>query len=247
MLGMATYSRFTIFNKLKIEGSEYLMDLPETNVMFVSNHQTYYADVMALYHVFCSVKWKFKDTIDYPLYFLMPRVKSYYVAAEETMKDSGFLPKLFSYTGAVTVKRSWRAKGHDAQRGLDTEAPDKIRKALESGWVVNFPQGTTKPYAPVRKGVANLIKTFKPLVVPVVINGFRRAFDKKGIFMKKRGTTLSIRFKQPIYFDDSYSIDEIHQIITKLIEQEPERKPNFEHLEKKEDLGGDENDLKINK
>lgn len=227
ILAFFTYSRFNITNKLKIEGTEYLLDLPDRNVMFISNHQTYYADVMALYHIFCSVKWRFKDTIRYPLYFLLPRANSYYVAAEETMKDSGFLPKIFSYTGAVTVKRSWRAKGQEVQRGADRNAPEKIQRALEFGWVVNFPQGTTKPYAPVRRGVAHLIKEYDPIVVPVVINGFRRAFDKKGLRFKKRGTTLSVKFKPPIRFDKSYTIEQIQVEIARLIEQEPERAKMF--------------------
>jgi 1-acyl-sn-glycerol-3-phosphate acyltransferase len=230
VLGLATYSRFNILNKLRVEGLDYLRELPQTNVMFVSNHQTYYADVMALYHIFSSVKWQYKDRLNTPFYFLTPRARTYYVAAEETIKDSGWLPKVFAYAGAVTVKRSWRAKGTDAQRGVDMEAPEKIRKALSSGWVVNFPQGTTKPYAPVRKGVANLIKEYNPIVVPVVIDGFRRAFDKKGLKLKKLGTTLHIKFKQPIYFDESYTLEEIHGIVTKLIEQEPERSPNFERM-----------------
>jgi 1-acyl-sn-glycerol-3-phosphate acyltransferase len=230
VMGLATYARFNVLNKLRVEGMDYLRELPQTNVLFVSNHQTYYADVMALYHIFCSVKWQYKDRLNNPLYFLTPRDKTYYVAAEETIKDSGWLPKIFAYAGAVTVKRSWRAKGQDTQRGVDMEAPEKIRKALTSGWVVNFPQGTTKPYAPVRKGVANLIKEYNPIVVPVVIDGFRRAFDKKGLKLKKLGTTLNIKFKQPIYFDESYTLEEIHGIITKLIEQEPERSPEFERM-----------------
>jgi 1-acyl-sn-glycerol-3-phosphate acyltransferase len=227
ILAVVTYSRFNITNKLKIEGAEYLLDLPDRNVMFISNHQTYYADVMALYHIFCSVKWRFRNTIRYPLYFLLPRANSFYVAAEETMKDSGLIPRIFSYTGAVTVKRSWRAKGKEVQRGADRHAPEKIQKALEYGWVVNFPQGTTKPYAPVRRGVAHLIKEYNPIVVPVVINGFRRAFDKKGLKFKKRGTTLSVKFKAPIRFDESFTVDQIQEEIAKLIEQEPERAKIF--------------------
>jgi len=222
VFAVGTYARFNIINKLKIEGTEYLMDLPDKNVLFISNHQTYYADVIALYHIFCSVKWRMKDSIRFPIYFLLPRVKSFYVAAEETMLESGFLPKIFTYAGAVTVRRSWRSKGEDVQRGPDRQAPEKIKKALEYGWVINFPQGTTKPYAPVRKGTAHIIKDFKPIVVPVVLNGFRRAFDKKGLRLKKRGTTLSVRFKPPIVFDDSYTIEQIKEEIARLIEQVPE-------------------------
>ena len=218
-IGTFTYGRFNLVNNMKLKGTEYLLNLPNKNVMFVSNHQTYYADVIALYHVFCSVKWRFRNTLKLPLYLLVPRANTYYVAAEETMKDSGILPKLFSYAGAVTVKRSWRHKGENVKRGADTEAPDKIAMALKQGWVVNFPQGTTSPYAPLRKGTANIIKQLQPIVVPVVIDGFRRAFDKKGFFFKKRGTTLSITFKEPLHFSSEESIDNILDRLAKVIEQ----------------------------
>ncbi len=217
-LATVTYGRLNIVNKLKVEGTENLQDLPSTNVLFISNHQTYFADVIAFYHIFASVKWKFKNSVNWPIYMLYPRVNTYYVAAEETMK-SGLIPKLFSYTGAVTVRRSWRAGGQNVSRGADIKAPQKIKQALEHGWVVNFPQGTTSPYAPVRKGTASMIKSYKPIVVPIVINGFRRAFDKKGLFFKKRGTVLTVKFKTPIQFNDDVTVEEINAAIIKAIEQ----------------------------
>ncbi|MEM6299216.1 MAG: lysophospholipid acyltransferase family protein [Bacteroidota bacterium] len=178
VLGTITYGRFNIVNRTQVEGIDYLRDLPSKNVLFVSNHQTYFADVMAMFHIFCSVKWKFKN-INLPIYLLLPRVRTYYVAAEETMKKGGLLPKVLSYAGAVTIKRSWRSAGQDVQRGVDMQAPEKIKKALEDGWVVTFPQGTTRAGAPVRRGAAALIQKLQPTVVPVEIDGFRRAFDKK--------------------------------------------------------------------
>ena len=51
IFGLVSYRRFNGFNKLKITGAEHLVDLPKTNVLFVSNHQTYFADVAAMYHV----------------------------------------------------------------------------------------------------------------------------------------------------------------------------------------------------
>ncbi len=221
VLGTLTYGRINIVNKLKLKGTEHLNDLPRNNVLFVSNHQTYYADVMALYHIFCSVKWKFKNNVNLPFYMLVPRARTYYVAAEETMKESGLLPKIFSLAGAVTVKRSWRAKGKSVNRGADTKAPKKIKKALEDGWVINFPQGTTKPYAPIRKGTAHLIKEFNPIVVPIVLDGFRRAFDKKGFFFKKRGTKLSVTFKAPLQFAEDEPIESMILKIREAIEQVP--------------------------
>ncbi|WP_020529463.1 lysophospholipid acyltransferase family protein [Flexithrix dorotheae] len=222
VVGAVTYPRFALTNSMKIEGTEHIENLPNTNVIFLSNHQTYFADVIAFYHIFCSVKWHFKNTINFPLYLLMPRVNNFYVAAEETMKDGGMIPRILSYAGAVTIKRSWRAKGQNVNRNVDENAFDKIKMALKQGWVVSFPQGTTSPYAPIRKGTAHLIKQLNPIVVPVVINGFRRAFDKKGLFYKKRGVKLEVKFKAPIVFPDNLSIDEIVETVREIIEQNPE-------------------------
>lgn len=227
LLGLATYSRFNVFNKMKVEGIDHVLNLPPNNVLFISNHQTYYADVIALFHIFASASWKLKK-INSPWYLLRPKVNAYYVAAEETMKKSGFLPKVFSYVGAITVKRSWRAGGQDVQRNADISAPAKIKTALNHGWVVTFPQGTTRANAPVRKGAANLIKQFRPLVVPVYIDGFRRAFDKKGLVSKKRGITLTVRFSEPVMFDENATLEEIQAFIEKsiLIKEEPEANDN---------------------
>lgn len=212
VLGLATYRRFNIVNKMKVEGAEYLQELPKNNVLFISNHQTYYADVIALYHIFSSAKWGHKN-IDLPLYLLSPRVKSYYIAAEETMMNRGLLPKIFSYAGAVTVRRAWRSQGKEVKRNSDVRAPAKIKKALEFGWVVTFPQGTTDPTAPVRKGTATMIKTFQPIVVPVEIAGFDQAFHKKGLKFRKKGVELRVKFKAPVTFGDEATVAEIQAFL----------------------------------
>lgn len=218
-LGWITYGRLRVYNKTKISGTEHLENLPQTGVLFLSNHQTYFMDVICLYHVFFSIKWGFKNSINFPIYLLAPRSRLFYVAASETMKEGGLLPKIFSQAGAILVNRSWRAKGYDVKRELDTAANDKVGLGLKYGWVVSFPQGTTTPYAPLRKGTAHLIKAHNPIVVPVVINGFRRAFDKKGLLFKKRNTTLSVTFKEPIQFDPDISVDDMMDILREQIEQ----------------------------
>lgn len=222
LLGSFTYNRYNGFNKLKVTGTKNLVHLPKQNVLFVSNHQTYFADVFAMYHVFCSVKNGFIDTIKNPIYLLNPKIDFYYVAAEETMKDN-LLTKLFAYTGAVTVKRTWRAKGQNVNRKVDLNEINNIDIALQSGWVVTFPQGTTTAFAPGRRGTAHLIKKNKPIVIPVVIDGFRRAFDKKGLRIKKRGINATLTFKEPLDIDyENDSNDEIMQKIMNSIEQAPE-------------------------
>jgi 1-acyl-sn-glycerol-3-phosphate acyltransferase len=106
------------------------------------------------------------------------------------------------------------------KREVDTSANDKIAQALAHGWVVSFPQGTTSPYAPVRKGTGHIIRNSDPIVIPVVINGFRRAFDKKGLRFKKRNTLLTVRFKEPLQFDPDDSIDDIVAKVRHAIEQD---------------------------
>ncbi len=215
--GWPTYWRIAVVNKLKVEGGEHLKNLPNTNVLFLSNHQTYFADVITFYHIFCAAKWgMYKKPL--PFYLLAPRARTFYVAARETMK-SGFLPKMFSLAGAILVDRSWRAQGQNVQREVDTSAAMNVEKGLDFGWVISFPQGTTSPYAPIRKGTAHIIKDNNPIIIPVVIDGFRRAFNKTGLSYKKRNTSLKVRFKPPVYFDPNLPLEEIVKQVTQIIEQ----------------------------
>ena len=126
---------------------------------------------------------------------------------------------MFILAGALTVKRTWRAEGTEVRRGLDPSDTRKINQALDRSWVITFPQGTTKPFAPGRRGTAYIIRNNKPIVIPVVINGFWRAFNKRGLSFKKKGTTLSIRFKEPLIIDYSSGIDEILEQVMESIEQ----------------------------
>ena len=99
----------------------------------------------------------------------------------------------------------------------DTE---NIKIALNDGWVITFPQGTTRSFKPVRKGTAHIIKQHKPIVVPIVIDGFRRSFDRKGLRIKKKGILQSMVIKEPLEIDyDNESIEDIVEKIEFAIEQ----------------------------
>lgn len=221
IVGMVSYPGLIIFNKLKISGTEHIKDLPRKNVLFVSNHQTYFADVITFLHIFCAVKWRKKNRLGLPYYLLNPFTNVYYVAAEETMRAS-WISRLFTMAGALTVKRTWRPEGTEVRKGLDPSDTRKITRALQDNWIITFPQGTTKPFAPGRKGTALIIKNNKSIVVPVVINGFWRAFDKKGLLPKKKGTTLSVRFKAPLVIDYEAPAEAILVQIMDAIEQSKE-------------------------
>ncbi len=221
IVGVFSYPGLMLINKLKISGTEHIQNLPPRNVLFVSNHQTYFADVITFLHIFCAVKWRKKNRLGIPYYLLNPFTSVYYVAAEETMKSS-WISRLFTVAGAITVKRTWKKDGGEVLRGLDTSDTRKIQRALGNAWVITFPQGTTKPYAPGRKGTAYIIKLTKPVVIPVVIQGFWRAFDKKGLKMKKRGVQLSVTFKAPLQINYEAPAEEILVQVMDAIEQSKE-------------------------
>lgn len=220
-MGFMTHRRYRGFNALQIEGSEIIKDLPDTNVLFVSNHQTYFADVVAMFHVFnASLKGRI-DSIKNVGYLWNPKLNIYYVAAKETMK-AGLLPRLLAYAGSVSIERTWRDSGKEINRPVKMSDISNIGIALDDGWVITFPQGTTKPFKPIRKGTAHIIKKFKPIVIPIVIDGFRRSFDKKGILIKKRGILQSMQIKEPLIFDyDNESVESIIEKLEYAIEQHP--------------------------
>lgn len=213
ILGVLTHQRFNRFNKLKIEGSDVIKSLPENNVLFVSNHQTYFADVAAMIHVFNASLSGRVDSIKNVTYLWEPKLNIYYVAAKETMK-SGLLPRILAYVGSVSIERTWRSKGEDVNRQVKMSDIGNIGKALDDGWVITFPQGTTTPFKPIRKGTAHIIKKYNPIVIPIVIDGFRRSFDKKGIRIKKRNILQSMEIKKPLDID--YKNDSIESIVEKI-------------------------------
>jgi 1-acyl-sn-glycerol-3-phosphate acyltransferase len=238
IFGSMTHRRYRGFNQLYIDGSEIIKELPDTNVLFISNHQTYFADVVAMFHVFNASLSGRVDNIKNIGYLWHPKLNIYYVAAKETMQ-SGLLPRILSYVGAITVERTWRDKGKDVSREVNPSDTENIKIALQDGWVITFPQGTTKSFKPVRKGTAHIIKQHRPIVVPIVIDGFRRSFDKKGLRMKKKGILQSFIIKEPLEID--YENETIEQIVEK-IEYAIEQHPSFlkvipaEELEIQEEL-----------
>ncbi|MCG7855575.1 1-acyl-sn-glycerol-3-phosphate acyltransferase [Flavihumibacter sediminis] len=229
VVGIVSYPGLCWVNKIKITGTENIENLPRKNVLFVSNHQTYFADVITFLHIFCAVKWGKRNELGIPYYLLNPYTNVYYVAAEETMKGS-WVSKFFILAGALTVKRTWRQGATEVRRGLDPSDTRKIERALGNSWVITFPQGTTRPFAPGRKGTALIIKKNRPVIVPVVINGFWRAFNKKGLSFKKKGSLLTVNFKEPLQIDYDASPEIILDQIMDSIEQSRKFMMKVPHL-----------------
>ena len=232
IFGLLTHRRFRGFNELRIDGSDIIKNLPDKNVLFVSNHQTYFADVVSMFHVFnASLKGRV-DSIKNIGYIWNPKLNLYFIAAKETM-SSGILPRIMAYAGSVSIERTWRSDGQEINRQVKMSDVSKIGIALNDGWVITFPQGTTTPFKPIRKGTAFIIKKYKPIVIPIVIDGFRRSFDKKGIRIKKKNILQSMEIKSPLKID--YENDSTEEIVKK-IEFAIEQHPSFLKVISEEDL-----------
>ena len=215
-VGLITHRTFRS-KRFEIKGSKNLVNLPSTNVLFVSNHQTYFYDVIAMLHVFnSSVKGRI-DSLNKPKYLISPKTNLYYIASLETMKKS-IITKLLTYAGAVLVQRSWRDSGESVSRDIRSEDPDKIKLALKDGWVITFPRGTTDNSKPIRKGTAHIIKNNDPLIVPVNLIGFKDVFQRNGLKVINRKNFFSIEIMKPLQIDmTKKSIEEITTVLEKLI------------------------------
>lgn len=228
VVGALSYPGLAIRNKMTIRGTEHLENLPDRNVLFVSNHQTYFVDVIAFLHIFCAVKWGKRNKLGVPYYLLAPYTNVHYVAAEETITKN-WVTRIYSLAGAVPVKRTWVQGGKEVRRGLDPSDTRKVERTLDRSWVITFPQGTTKPFAPGRKGTAFIIKKNQPIVIPVVIGGFWRAFKKKGIGVRRAGTHLTVEFKPPMDLDYNASTEHILEQVMEAIEQTQEHARKGHH------------------
>lgn len=218
VIGALSYPGLALFNKMKISGAEHLVGLPPRNVLFVSNHKTYFSEVIAYLHVFCAVKWGKINRLGFPNYLFSPFIGAAFVASAETMTH-GLLARLLGLAGAVLVKRTWQTGEQESKRDRDPGDTAKILRALQDRWVITFPQGTTRPRAPGRKGTAHIINQGGPIVIPVVVRGFDRVFDKKGLIIRKIGEGLSVTFKKPLVWAPGASPEAILDQVMDAIEE----------------------------
>ncbi len=216
IIGALTHRTFNN-KRFNIEGTSLLNEIPNNNVLFISNHQTYFYDVIAMLHVFnASVNGR-RDSLKNISYLLNPKSNIYFIAALETMKSS-LISKILSYAGSILIKRTWREAGKEIKRPIRGEDFDNIIKALNDGWVITFPRGTTESSKPVRSGTAHIIKAINPVVIPVKIDGFGDVFNKISLKIKDKNKPFSIKFGSPLKFYSNDSIESITNQIEKVIE-----------------------------
>lgn len=215
-----------VLNRLKVDGREVLKQLPHKNVLFVSNHQTYFMEGIALMVEFDHTKQPFKHWC-----WKAVTGNCYYIVAIETASVKGWIHRVIEWGGAVTVTRTWKKPDADqsvCNASLEQVENDQKRviSALNDGWVITFPQGTTTPFAKGRKGISCIIKQSKCIVVPVVVDGFSTAFHKsKPCWPVKPGTRLKIVFKTPLDIDYDDTDESIINQVMDAIEQSEKFRP----------------------
>ena len=215
-IGVLTHKTFNN-KRFNIQGTTILNEIPKHNVLFISNHQTYFYDVIAMLHVFNASLNGRRDSLKNILYLLKPKSNIYFIAALETMKAS-LISKILSYAGSILIKRTWREAGKEITRNIRSEDFDNIIKALNDGWVITFPRGTTDNSKPVRSGTAHIIKSTNPIVIPVKIDGFGDVFERNSLKIKNKTMPFSIKFGNALKFNDDESIKSITNQIEKIID-----------------------------
>lgn len=189
---LATPVYFRWLNEVKAEGNELLKELPRRNVIFLSNHQTYFTEAIAFYDLLYIV---------HGLPYEDPHLR--FSAATETMKKN-LLTKVLTYAGGVTFKRSFREAGKEVNRPVDLEGISKVEEAIATGWLLHFPTGTTQRNAPIRPGMAQLLHRTKPVAVPMRVDGFRDLLLHKQ-FPGRTGKKATIRLFPPMDLADFYA------------------------------------------
>lgn len=189
---LATPVYFRWLNSVKPEGDEVLETLPRKNVIFLSNHQTYFTEAIAFYDLLYIV---------HGMPYENPHLR--FSAASETMKKN-LITNVLTYAGGVTFRRSFREAGRDVNRPVDLEGIGKIEEAIATGWLLHFPTGTTQKQAPIRPGMAQLLHRTKPIAVPIRVDGFQGLLLHKQL-PGRTGKKATIRFFPPMDLDAFYA------------------------------------------
>jgi len=187
-----TFPYLELLNRLDVTGVDLLARLPRRGVVFLSNHQTYFTEAIAFYHlVYIRHRFPTEDP------FLR------FSAAEETMKKN-LVTEVMTKAGGVTFRRSFREGGVEVSRPVDLEGVSRVEDAIRDGWLLHFPTGTTLKGAPIRPGVAQLMHRTKAIAVPMRIDGFRDLLLHKQI-PGRLFRSVSFHIREPLDLEAFYA------------------------------------------
>jgi len=204
-----TLPYFELLNRLDVMGAYLLGRLPRRGVVFLSNHQTYYTEAMAFYHL-VYIRHRFPTEVP----FLR------FSAAEETMKKN-LLTEFMIKAGGVTFRRSFREGGVEVSRPVDFEGVSRVEDAIRDGWLLHFATGTTQKGAPIRPGIAQILHRTKAVAVPIRIDGFRGLLLHKQI-PGRLFRSVSLHLHEPLdlgtFYAQPYSKEGGRALVARLTE-----------------------------
>jgi hypothetical protein len=106
--------------------------------------------------------------------------------------------------GGVTFRRSFREAGEDVRRAVDMEGVARVEEAIQGGWLLHFPAGTTKKGAPLRGGVTRLLHNTKAVALPLRVDGFRELLLHKQV-PGKLFKQCSLKIQRPLPLEEFYA------------------------------------------
>jgi len=90
------------------------------------------------------------------------------------------------------------------QRAVDLDGVARVEEAIQDGWLLHFPAGTTRKGAPLRAGVSRLLHNTKAVALPVRVDGFRDLLLHKQV-PGKLFKRCSLKIHPPLDLDDFYA------------------------------------------
>ncbi len=135
-VGLITHRTFRS-KKFEIKGSKNLFNLPDTNVLFVSNHQTYFYDVIAMLHVFNS---SVKGRIDSVKSYLLKYKPDILMMQEIKTEDVNFPYDDFSsmdYESHVFGQKSYNGVAIISKNKLKNVKTDLIKDKLKQSRIIS--------------------------------------------------------------------------------------------------------------
>lgn len=122
IVGLFSWPGLAIINKLKISGTEHLEGLPKQNVLFVSNHQTYFADVITFLHIFCAVKWGKGESPWHSLLFI------------ESIHAGKLCSSRANYEGKLDQPAFYTGRCTDSQANLECRSKGDSQRSRPIGY-----------------------------------------------------------------------------------------------------------------
>ncbi len=181
---------FFVLNKAVIKGKE---NIPKSsrNVILASNHTSYAFDSFFIGIVACLPRGFFKG-------FALP----YHPTSYSHYHTNKLIAFICAHLRCIPVKRKWKNEGGIGEKPgvFDEEGVKLIKKALNQGMVIYFPEGTRSKdgIGEGKPGAGMLPYETRATVIPVKIENINK--------LPAFGLKLKVTYGKPIYLEDLYNL-----------------------------------------